>query len=271
VLVGDTAATDLKYLAEALQLFAGFSGLKLMVVGNHCLWSRNGENSIDRYERSIPQLAGEYGFTVLDRDPVVIGSVGLVGSVGWYDYSFADRSLGIPAQFYEAKVAPGESVRTERDRRLLETHRNRLSPRALQIRSRWMDGSYVRLGMSDEAFCRKVTARLSEHCLEVSRKVDRIIAFVHHVPFRQLLPSSRSERVAFAKAYLGAEMLGAALLRFPKVSDVYCGHSHWRDEQIIRHLRAVNVGSTYSEKRLEVLEIPPAGLRTGSTYVPVEF
>ena len=255
VLVGDTAGADFRWLSGALGLFDDFSGLKLMVVGNHCLWSRDSEDSIDRYERTIPQVASEHGFTVLDHDPVVIASVALIGSVGWYDYSFADRSLGIPEEFYKAKVAPGAAIQMDSHRELIETHRGGLTPRSLQIRSRWMDGSYVRLGMSDEAFCERATDRLNKQCIEVSPKVDRIIAFVHHVPFAELLPGDHGDRVAFARAYLGAEMLGNTLLEFPKVSDVYCGHSHWKCERTIGHLRAVNVGSTYSEKRLEILAI----------------
>jgi len=53
---------------------------------------------------------------------------------------------------------------------------------------------------------------------------------------------------------MGSASLGEVLLACGKVSDVYCGHSHWRAERRIGHLRAVNIGSTYEQKRLEVLE-----------------
>ena len=40
-----------------------------------------------------------------------MGDVGFAGSLGWYDYSFAQASLGIPRRFYEAKVSPGVAER----------------------------------------------------------------------------------------------------------------------------------------------------------------
>jgi hypothetical protein len=110
VLVGDTAGADLQPLRECLGLFERFGGLRLLVPGNHCLWCRAGEDSLHRYERVLPAVAGEAGFAVLDHQPATCGAVGLVGSVGWYDYSFADESLGIPADFYRAKVAPGAAA-----------------------------------------------------------------------------------------------------------------------------------------------------------------
>jgi len=54
---------------------------------------------------------------------------------------------------------------------------------------------------------------------------------------------------------MGAERLGDVLLACPKVTDVYCGHSHWKGERKIGRLSVVNVGSTYTDKRMEVLEI----------------
>ena len=62
---------------------------------------------------------------MLDHQPVVLGGVGLAGSIGWYDYSFADESLGIPEAFYEAKIAPGAAAYLGRQG-LLEAHRHYL-------------------------------------------------------------------------------------------------------------------------------------------------
>jgi len=118
-----------------------------------------------------------------------------------------------------------------------------------------MDGRHVRLGMSDEAFVELLTDKLTRQLEELSPRVDRIIAFVHHLPFRDLMPQGRPARFAFAAAYMGAERIGKALLACEKVTHVYCGHSHWPGRRQIGRLAVVNVGSTYSEKRLEVLEL----------------
>ena len=255
VLVGDTAGARLGPLADALDLLNDFGGRKLMVPGNHCLWCRDEDDSLDRYERIIPELAGRHGFEVLDTAPVVCGPVGFVGSVGWYDYSFADEELGIPKAFYEAKVSPGAASQMSSLRHLLSEYRNEISDRALALRARWMDGRYVKLPMSDLEFCQLLADKLAAQLADLAREVDRIVAFMHHLPFAELVPKDRPDRSAFAAAYLGSGIFGRVLLACPKVTHIYCGHSHWHGRENIGGVEVVNVGSTYTHKRLEILEI----------------
>jgi predicted phosphohydrolase len=254
ILVGDTAGRDLDVFGEALKLFSEFRGRKLLVPGNHCLWCRPREDSIARYELHLPNLAAEHDFTVLDHEPVLLGGVALVGSIGWYDYSFADESLGVPQPFYEAKVSPGAAAYLGGHEELLEAHREVLSERHMRLGARWMDGENVRLGMSDEEFCDWLAERLDRQLQQMALQTDHIIAFMHHLPFRQLVPPERPDRFAFAAAYLGAGRLGEVLLKYPQIKCVYCGHSHWRGQCEVGHLKIVNVGSTYVEKYLEVYE-----------------
>jgi predicted phosphohydrolase len=256
VLLGDTAGADTRILREALELFADFPGHKLMVMGNHCLWRRGEETSMDRYERIIPAAAEEAGFTPLDHRPVVLGRVGIVGSVGWYDYSFREESLGIPEAFYRSKVAPGAAAYLEEHHALAEAHRDVLTEEQLALGVRWMDGVHVNLGVSDEEFTRMLAGKLKRQMDEIAPRVDEIVAFLHHLPFRELVPKGRPPRFAFAAAYMGSEQFGKVLLEQPKVSRVYCGHSHWPHRQRIGRLDVVNVGSTYTHKQLEVIEIP---------------
>lgn len=255
VLVGDTAGRETSMLRECLRLFEDFGGRKFIVPGNHCLWCRPGESSLDRYERLIPQEAGAEGFAVLDHEPVVLGEVGLVGSIGWYDYSFREKSLGIPLAYYRAKVAPGAAERMEEHEALHRSHAGRLTERQLDIGTRWMDGQYVHLGMSDEEFVEKLTDKLARQLSELSQRVERIVAFVHHLPFEELVPRGRPDRFAFAAAYMGSRRLGEVLKACPKVTHVYCGHSHWLARHAIDHMTVINVGSTYTEKQLEILEL----------------
>jgi predicted phosphohydrolase len=255
VLAGDTAGRDMAPLRECLGLFADFPGEKLLVPGNHCLWCRGEETSLDRYERVIPQLAAEMGFGVLDHSPVVRGGVGLAGSVGWYDYSFADESLGLPLEFYRAKIAPGAAAYRGGYEGLLERHRDQLTPRHYDMGAQWMDGVYVRLGMSDEEFLATLCARLRGQLADLSARAEQVVVFTHHVPFGGLVPTGRPDRFAFAAAYMGAGCLGEVILEFPKVRHVYCGHSHWPGRMNVGQVSVVNVGSTYTDKRLEVLEV----------------
>jgi 3',5'-cyclic AMP phosphodiesterase CpdA len=255
VLAGDTAGPDLDVLGEALELFVGFPGHRLLVPGNHDLWTRPGESSLDRYESSLPARAAEHGFVLLDHAPQQLGRVGLVGSIGWYDYSFRDEQLDLPEPFYREKLSPAAARYFGRDD-LLDAHRGQLTDRAESFAARWMDGWRVELGMSDEAFLERLCNQLAAQLDDLAGRVDTILAFLHHLPFAQLVPPNRPPRFAFAAAYLGAEKLGQVLRNCPKVSHVFCGHSHWPGRIDIDGLTVVNVGSTYVEKRLEVLDLP---------------
>lgn len=253
VLLGDTAGEDLEPFAQCLALFAEFPGRKFLVPGNHCLWTPpDGPDSLARYHEVIPAVAADADFAVLDHAPAILGGVGLVGSIGWYDYSLREESLGIPLPFYLAKASPGAAEYYGMDE-LVADHRDLLTERHMRMGVRWRDGQRVRLGMSDEEFTARCDARLGEQLAALAPRCEQIVAMMHHLPFRQLVPQHRPDRFAFAAAYLGADRLGQTLLDCPKVSHVYCGHSHWPARERIGHIEAVNVGSTYKEKHLEVL------------------
>jgi len=255
VIVGDTAGSDIEPLRRCLELFTEIDGPKLLVPGNHCLWCREGEDSLERYFHVLPEVAAQAGFIVLDHQPQIVRGVGLVGSVGWYDYSFRDESLGIPPDFYRAKVSPVAAMHLGGHESLLAAHGAHLPPRSVSFAARWMDGQHVRLPVSDERFTQYLAARLTRQLEALSGRVERIVAFVHHLPFAALVPQNRPERFAFAAAYMGSGLLGEALLSCPKVTDVFCGHSHWPAREQIGPLNVINVGSTYTRKRLEVLEL----------------
>jgi predicted phosphohydrolase len=282
VLLGDCAGAIHDDLRRCLGLFADFPGKRLLVPGNHCLWCLPGENSIDRYERILPAIAAEAGFTMLDHAPVTLdgalaarhdtphpplgeavpqGARGLgtalVGSIGWYDYSFREHRLGLPLEFYRAKVAPGAAARLTQHRSLHAEFAQKLTEEQMDLSARWMDGVRCNLGMSDEEFLDYLLARLGRQLAELQADpaVAQIVAFTHHVPFQQLLPLDRPPAFAFAAAYMGSEKLGAVLASCPKVTRVYCGHSHWPGRYKVGAIEAVNVGSTYTQKRFEVLEL----------------
>ncbi len=255
VLVGDTAGADLFPLRQALRLFDRFNGRKLFVPGNHCLWSHHGESSLDRYQRILPAVVGEEGFTLLDHAPAVVEGVGLIGSIGWYDYSLADAALAVPEAFYQAKLSPGAAAYLGGHEKLLAAHDDCLTARHRALRTRWADGRRVNLPFSDKEFCRRLCDTLAAQLAAWVEQVERIIVFLHHLPFVQLVPANRPDRFAFAAAFLGSERFGEILLNCSKVTHVFCGHSHWHEKRTIGHITVINIGSTYTKKRLEVLEI----------------
>jgi len=263
VLVGDTAGRDLSPMRQCLGLFADFPGRRYLVPGNHCLWTDRGECSMKRYREVLPALAAEEGFAVLDHEPLITDDVALVGSVGWYDYAFRDESLGVPVPFYEAKIAPGAAARLEGHEALVAAHRHELTDRHLEMGVRWMDGTHVRLPMTDREFVGELVNTLTGQLATAAAQARRVVAFIHHLPFAELVPADRPDRFAFAAAYMGSPRLGEALLACPKLTDVYCGHSHWPARLRIGNVNVVNIGSTYIQKQLEVLDLTGLGGDSG--------
>jgi predicted phosphohydrolase len=251
LVVGDTAAADGEEFEECLSLFR-FDGPKLIVAGNHELWTRR-EDSYALLRDELPRRARSMGWRWLQDEPFVLDDVVIVGNVGWYDYSFAQPELGIPKRFYAAKVSPGAALRDEQFTELL-SQRDDLSAQSLEVIARWNDGRFVKLHRTDEAFLDELLKTL-EAQLEQLRDKRQILAAVHHLPFAQLLPPPHSAQWDFAKAYLGSEKIGQLLLHYENISHLFCGHSHFPAQARVGHVQAINIGSGYRAKRFITMDL----------------
>lgn len=244
LVVGDTAAADGPALEECLSLFR-FAGPKLFVAGNHELWTTR-PDSYALFTDELPRRVRSLGWQWLQTDPFVRGGLAIVGSVGWYDYSFAPDHLGIPRRFYEHKLSPGAAERFPEFEYLL-TPSDDIGPQSREVLARWNDGKFVKLQRSDDAFLDELLAQLGGQ-LESARDCAAVLAAVHHVPFQELLPPFHSSQWDFARAYLGSGQIGQLLARFPNVRHVFCGHSHFPAEARIGQIHARNIGSGYRSK-----------------------
>jgi predicted phosphohydrolase len=244
LLVGDTATADESQLERALERVT-FTGPKLFLCGNHELWTRR-DNSYAIFTDELPRRLRAFGWHWLETDPFVADGVAIVGTVGWYDYSFAPDSLGVPRRFYEAKVSPGAAAYLKAFNHLLGDD---VTPEMLEIFARWNDGKLVKLHRSDEAFLDECLARL-QSALDRVPAGHRIVTATHHVPFSQLLPPRHSPAWDFARAYLGSDRMGELLLRDPRITHLFCGHSHFAADARVQHIHAINIGSGYRQKHL---------------------
>lgn len=251
LLVGDSAAADGDELEQCLSLFR-FSGPRLFVAGNHELWTRR-DDSRAIFDDELPRRVRACGWHWLQSDPFIAGDVAIVGSVGWYDYSFAPAALGIPKRFYEHKVSPGAAERLPQCAHLFE-RTDDIPDASRDIVARWNDARFVRLRQTDEDFLGELLAQL-EAQLTGLRECRHVVAAVHHLPFRELLPPSGGMQWDFAKAYLGSPRIGQVLLRFPNVRQVFCGHSHMAAEAQIGPIHAVNIGSGYRYKTFRRIDV----------------
>ncbi len=250
LVVGDTAAFDGDALERCLSRFT-FPGPRLFVAGNHELWTR-GPDSYEIIHRSLPARVRALGWHWLQSEPFIVGEVAIIGSVGWYDYSFAQESLGIPRRFYAAKVSPGAAEHFTEHTGLL-SEPDDIPPHARQVVARWNDGKFVKLHRADDEFLNELLTELDAQLRELSH-VRHVVAAIHHLPFAQLLPPPHSAQWDFAKAYLGSVQIGQLLLQYPSIRHVLCGHSHFLIEAQIAHIRAINIGSGYRAKRHLLLD-----------------
>ncbi|HTL28272.1 MAG TPA: metallophosphoesterase [Tepidisphaeraceae bacterium] len=251
LVIGDTAAADGTGLEECLSLF-NFKGPKLLVAGNHELWT-HGDDSYSLLRDELPRRVREVGWQWLQDEPFAADDFAIVGSIGWYDYSFAQPDLGIPKRFYAAKISPGAAERDPDFAPLFET-RDDLTTEAMNVVARWNDGRFVKLHRGDETFVDELIGNLSSQ-LAALRDKRRILTAIHHLPFAELLPPPHSAQWDFAKAYLGSARIGELLLKHPQVSHLYCGHSHFPARARVKHIDAINVGSGYRAKRFETLDL----------------
>lgn len=254
MIVGDTASVDAGILEQALGLFEPFKGAKLVVAGNHELWTLPGGDSLRRYEVELADLCRGCGFEYLDAGPVVLDETAFVGNVGWYDFSFRPSLLGIPLRFYRHKVAPGAARYFDKYAQLIQRTED-VPSSAWGITCRWMDGERVRLPFDDVSFTHRLVAQLRRHLEEATQAADRVVVGLHHLPFAELVPPTIVPNLAFATGFLGSELFGEALLDYPNIRHVFCGHSHRGGRCRKGKMTCVAVGSTYREKYYEAIDL----------------
>lgn len=251
LVIGDTACGDGDALERCLGQFK-FAGPKLFIAGNHELWT-NSHDSYALFHETLPKRVRALGWHWLEGESFLADDVAIVGTIGWYDYSFAQKTLGIPRRFYEQKISPGAAERFEELSHLF-TPSGDISPTAQQIVARWNDARHVKLGRSDEQF---VTERLTDLAASIQRVAEarHIVAACHHVPLRELLPSSHSAQWDFTKAFLGSDRFGALLLQQENIRHILCGHSHLAVEARLGPVHAINIGSGYRWKTFREIDI----------------
>jgi hypothetical protein len=254
LVVGDTATSAGENLERGLERLE-FEGPRLMTLGNHELWSREGVDTLELYERTLPERVRRVGWRLLDETPVWLGDVAVVGNVGWYDYSFIPEYLGIPRRFYEAKISPGSAAYYTAYSHLLSPSED-VPAAAMEVFARWNDGKFVRWpeGFSDVAFTRRLLEKLRSD-LESARSARTVVVALHHLPREELLPPRSTPAWDFAKTYLGSPVFGRVIEEYANVSHVISGHSHFASEYTHVGTRYRTTGSGYREKKWEIVEL----------------
>ena len=246
VIAGDVA-NSLDGVEKALAAFTALPCPKVFVPGNHDLWVQSkhavkrGQDSQYLYSTAIREISSQQGFHYLVDSPLVIGGVGIVGSIGLYDYSLRDPRL-------EGIFSIGDYVRGEFvDQRF--------------ITGMWNDSRWIRwrkhaepcdwrlrdrLLLSQEIF-ENVYARLTADVDKIIPQVQSLLAIFHTNPFAACI--NRKEVPDPFDAYEGSARLGELLRALTAKANVYCicGHKHKPLDIRVENVRVMRLPVGYLE------------------------
>ena len=234
VLAGDIGAGD--DFAACLEVFAGLPCVKALVPGNHDVWVRPDDargNSLDVYKRHLPEAAHWFGFHYLDNGPLIweTGELAVVGSMNWYDYSWAIDRLPAAAADWKERL------------------------RAKRIgRGKHNDANFVRWPHDDISFTGEAVAALANHLRRAAARVPAVLLVTHHPAFRGL-GYPKQEPLGIDELLWEAFTGNAAVERLlgeygARVPLAICGHTHFAREAWFGPTRGFNVGGDYHFKRL---------------------
>jgi len=194
---------------KALERFSQFPFPKLIVPGNHDLWSRleAEPDSFSKYEKHLGEVSHAYGWHYLPLKPWVQDGIGVAGSCCWYDYSLLPPVHPFSREELEQKT------------------RGPL---------RWMDSvacdwpGLEREGR-DFVLTEKFYTQLQNDLDSLVNRCDFLILATHFPFYQEFL---RYEGISWERAYFGAFMGSARyrdLLTQFSVDLHICGHLHRKE------------------------------------------
>lgn len=226
LLLGGDLSNDDDGIRSCLRLFRNVEARKAAIAGNHDVWVSAEADSWERFLHTA-DLFEQEGFHPLEREPLIVGDVAYVGTMGWYDYSFREH-IDIALEWYRSKVFPGDHEPI------------------------WSDAAYVRWNHSDAEVAALLAEKFARHLDEV-RDAPAVVPILHHLPTRNLLFRPRflvPRRWRFANAFLGSERFGDIIASRSNIRTAFCGHSHMQRAARIGRATCWSVGSDYAKPRL---------------------
>jgi predicted phosphodiesterase len=215
--------------------FSGVAPRLAVLAGNHDVWrDPHLDLSSQRLlDEALPGVCAELGATWLETSVLRVGSVAVVGSLAWYDYSAIDAE-----QAHHAPQLPAL-------KRLLNNDAN------------WIDWPH-----SDP----QVAARLGDALLRRIEDLDgdqeiHQIVVATHVPLleEQMVRRPDNANWGVSNAFFGNLSLGRRVAAFPKVSLLVSGHTHFARDGVVPRpcgpLRHAVIGSDYGAPAFRVFDV----------------
>jgi predicted MPP superfamily phosphohydrolase len=219
VVAGDVA-TDPVIWAETMVALKEVAPRVVVVAGNHDIWTspqavEKGVDSWAKLDTLLPALAKELQIDLLDAGPVVIGNVGFVGTMGWYDLSTREHLLDVPESVYREGIMGG---------------------------MRWMD--HVRAVWLDKGRKQELEEvagillnRLDQQFKEI--QAAKLVAITHVLAFAGQIHTKDHPGWKFVNAFIGSLALGERIRKDPRVVLAIAGHTHLHSDLRIGHFRAL--------------------------------
>lgn len=198
VVAGDVSH-KLPQVEEALRQLGDLAPVRMFVAGNHDVWVVKPPPGDDTDSwRKLDQLGDACkatGFEYLEKKNVQLGGFTFVGSIGWYDYSYASQKLGLTLAEYTSKKFWDLT---------------------------YMDEAYAKWGVDDADVVTRLLPGLEERLAGADGKV---VFVSHHVPLEELVLRRGVASWDFFNAYMGSRRI-EELLRKRGVNRFLFGHTH---------------------------------------------
>jgi len=207
VLYAGDLANSLEPVRRSLLPLARGRLANLFVPGNHDAYLSDTERAnLDDSDGHLLRFRGlvqAAGWHWLPGAPLLLGSFGFAGAMGWYDYSFADPALGAGEMAYR-RGRFGSAI--------------------------WNDMNYARFRRPDEEVAARDLAALSADLdmLGVTPEGGPpTVVTTHHLPYRELLIHRFYDRGwEFCNAFMGTRALGELFDTRPSIRLAVAGHTH---------------------------------------------
>jgi predicted phosphohydrolase len=232
ILAGDVGHPFYNF-EHGLTLFSDLTCPRLALAGNHDVWSSQ-YNSQSLWDQHLEEAARAAGFVWLDRENFRLGSLGICGTLGWYDYSAQEPFLAIEDRDYYVNKGMFNN-----------------------------DGNNVDWTHTDQEFAAQIvgqfSARLAVLCQDAT--ISQVLVVTHVPPFAENLVHKPDNMTwSFNNAFAGNLTLGQTIVRCPKVSHVVSGHTHHGGHWLIAApqgaIESYVVGSDYGRPAYVVLDFP---------------
>jgi predicted phosphohydrolase len=246
LLLGGDLGT-VQHFEACLTLFDGLQCVKAMVPGNHDIWVEPDDprgDSLELFERVLPAICAAHGVHYLDHGPLCLPQVDLavVGTMNWYDYSWAIDRLRAEVPDWEARV---------RDKRF--------------TRGRHNDGKFVRWPLDDVSFTARVVGAFERHLAAALAQVGQVIVLTHHpafyaIGFPRQGPPEAPDGLLW-DAFCGNASMEAVLARqAARIPLAFSGHTHRAATGTLGAIQGFNIGGDYDVKRLLLIDWPASGV-----------